>query len=91
MPAGGIRIEHCCALQLTGGLSKGLAWMTMDQEYINRFRFRSVTVRQRMLQGLQAAGVGVYEGFIGTELSPCRFLPSTSLQRQHATRSLDLS
>ena len=52
-------------LQLAGGVSKGLALMTMDQEFVNRFRIRSVTVRQRLLQGVQAAAVGVYEGVLG--------------------------
>ena len=53
------------SVQLLGGVSKGMALMTMDQEYINRFRIRNVTLRQRLLQGVQAAGIGFYEGFIG--------------------------
>ena len=57
-------------MQLTGGVSKGLALLTMDQEYVNRFRVRSVTLRQRLLQGVQAAGVGLYEGFLGNHLLP---------------------
>lgn len=58
-------------MQLLGGVSKGMALLTMDQEYVNRFRTRSVTLRQRFLQGVQAAGVGVYEGFLGkTSLEP---------------------
>ena len=52
-------------LQLTGGLSKGLALLTMDQEYVNRFSVRSVTLQQRLLQGVQALGVGAYEGLLG--------------------------
>ena len=51
-------------------MSKGLALATMDQEYVNRFSFRSVTLRQRLLQGVQAAGVGIYEGVLGAPL-PC--------------------
>lgn len=52
-------------VQLTGGLSKGLALLTMDQEYVNRFSVRSVTLQQRLLQGVQALGVGAYEGLLG--------------------------
>ena len=52
-------------MQLTGGLSKGLAMLTMDQEYVNRFSVRSVTLQQRLLQGVQALGVGAYEGLLG--------------------------
>ena len=51
-------------------MSKGLALATMDQEYVNRFSFRSVTLRQRLLQGVQAAGVGIYEGVLGAPLHP---------------------
>ena len=60
-------------LQLTGGLSKGLALLTMDQEYVNRFSVRSVTLQQRLLQGVQALGVGAYEGLLGKTqlLSSC--------------------
>lgn len=39
--------------------------LTMDQEYINRFRVRPSSYRQRMLLGVQAAGVGIYEGITG--------------------------
>ena len=52
-------------LQLLGGTAKGMATLTMDQEYINRFRVRPSSYRQRMLQGVQIAGVGIYEGIIG--------------------------
>ena len=55
----------CMGAQLLGGTAKGLAVLTMDQEFINRFRVRPVTYRQRMLQGLQGAGVGIYEGITG--------------------------
>ena len=56
--------------QLLGGTAKGLAMLTMDQEYINRFRVRPSSYRQRMLQGVQAAGVGIYEGIIGAPAAP---------------------
>ena len=52
-------------LQLLGGTAKGLAMLTMDQEIINRFRLRPSSYSQRMLHGLQAAGVGIYEGIVG--------------------------
>lgn len=39
--------------------------LTMDQEYVNRFSVRSVTLQQRLLQGVQALGVGAYEGILG--------------------------
>lgn len=58
-------------LQLLGGMAKGLAVMTMDQEFVNRFRVRPVTYRQRMLQGLQGAGVGIYEGITGAVPQAC--------------------
>lgn len=57
-------------MQLLGGTAKGLAVLTMDQEYINRFRVRPVSYRQRMLQGVQAAGVGIYEGITGAAPAP---------------------
>lgn len=62
----GQQADSCCGwLQLTGGVSKGLAMMTMDQEYVNRFRIQPTTLRTRLIQGLQAAGIGVYEGVLG--------------------------
>ena len=62
-------LRHAMSLQLTGGVSKGLALLTMDQEYVNRFSIRSVTLQQRLLQGVQALGVGAYEGFLGMPLT----------------------
>ncbi|KAK9809768.1 hypothetical protein WJX73_004442 [Symbiochloris irregularis] len=56
--------------QLLGGMAKGLAVMTMDQEFINRFRVRPITYRQRLVQGLQGAGVGLYEGVTGVVRGP---------------------
>jgi len=76
--------------QLTGGVSKGLALLTMDQEYVNRFRVRSVTLRQRLLQGLQAAGVGLYEGFLGTVLSPISCLCSHPCKQEAAESAHEL-
>ena len=52
-------------LQVAGSVGKGLAIMSMDQEYVNRFHQQPLTYQQRLLQGLQAAGVGSYEGVIG--------------------------
>lgn len=61
--------EGGCKLQLSGGVSKGLAMLTMDQEYVNRFSIRSVTLQQRLLQGVQGLGIGAYEGFLGKRYS----------------------
>lgn len=52
-------------MQVSGSVGKGLAIMSMDQEYVNRFHQQPLTYQQRLLQGLQAAGVGSYEGVIG--------------------------
>lgn len=56
-------------LQLTGGISKGLAMLTLDQDYISRFRNRPMTYQQRLVYALQALGVGIYEGVIGQPAS----------------------
>ena len=52
-------------LQLTGGISKGLAVLTLDQDYIARFRDRPMSYQQRLLSGLQALMLGLYEGAVG--------------------------
>jgi hypothetical protein len=51
--------------QMAGGMAKGLALLTLDEDYIRRFRSRPMGYKQRFLDGLQAAGVGVYEGVVG--------------------------
>lgn len=58
-------------LQLTGGISKGLAMLTLDQDYISRFRNQPMTYQQRLIYALQALGVGLYEGVIGALPLPC--------------------
>ena len=55
-------------VQLTGGISKGLAMLTLDQDYISRFRNQPMTYQQRLIYALQALGVGIYEGVIGTQV-----------------------
>ena len=52
-------------LQLSGGVSKGLAVLTLDQDYIARFRDRPMSYQQRLLSGLQALMLGLYEGVVG--------------------------
>ena len=42
--------------------------LTLDQDYISRFRNQPMTYQQRLIYALQALGVGVYEGIIGTML-----------------------
>ncbi len=44
--------------------------LTSDVEYSNRFRWAPMTHRQRMLHGVQSAGVGFYEGAIGIVKEP---------------------
>ena len=44
--------------------------LTSDVEYSNRFRSAPMTHRQRMLHGMQSAGVGFYEGTIGIVKEP---------------------
>jgi hypothetical protein len=51
--------------QVTGGMSKGLAVLSMDDEYISRFRSRPMGYQQRVLHGLQSLGIGIYEGVVG--------------------------
>ena len=60
----------CAPVQLAGGAGKAFAVLTTDQEYINRFRSRPMTYRERLLHGVQAAGVGIYEGVIGIVKEP---------------------
>lgn len=75
-------------VQLTGGISKGLAMLTLDQDYISRFRNQPMTYQQRLIYALQALGVGVYEGIIGP-LPFCLLLllPSLCIRgRQHASQ-----
>lgn len=51
--------------QLAGGMGKGLAVLSMDEDYIHRFRSRPMSYRERLLSGLQSFGIGIYEGVIG--------------------------
>lgn len=46
-------------------MAKGLAAATLDGEYLARFRARPLTHRGRLMAGVQAAAVGVYEGVVG--------------------------
>jgi len=46
-------------------MAKGLAAATLDPEYLARFRARPRARRGRLLAGVQAAAVGVYEGAVG--------------------------
>ncbi len=57
-------------LQAAGGAARGCAALTSDVEYSNRFRALPMTHRQRMLHGVQSAGVGFYEGAIGIVKEP---------------------
>lgn len=56
-------------MQMAGGMAKGMALLTLDEDYIRRFRTRPIGYRQRFIDGLQAAGVGVYEGAVGKGLT----------------------
>ena len=51
--------------QLFGTMAKGMAAATLDGEYLARFRARPHTYRGRLMAGVQAAAVGVYEGVVG--------------------------
>ena len=76
-----VDVSPRCGVQLLGGMAKGLALLTVDQEYINRFRARPGGQRQRVLWGIQAAGVGLYEGLIGRAVwGLCRGRESRCLQ-----------
>ena len=66
------RGQICCptltcppAVQLCGTMAKGMAAATLDGEYLARFRSRPLTHRARLMAGVQAAAVGVYEGVVG--------------------------
>jgi hypothetical protein len=56
---------HPAGVQLFGTMAKGLAAATLDPEYLARFRARPRARRGRLLAGVQAAAVGVYEGAVG--------------------------
>lgn len=51
--------------QLFGGLAKGLAMLSMDDEFIVRFRGAPLEAQARVLHGLQTFGVGLLEGVTG--------------------------
>ena len=58
--------------------------LTLDQDYISRFRNQPMTYQQRLIYALQALGVGLYEGVIGMLLScaaakPCGWLLNCQL------------
>uniref|UniRef100_A0A061SMK5 Vacuolar protein sorting-associated protein 13 family protein n=1 Tax=Tetraselmis sp. GSL018 TaxID=582737 RepID=A0A061SMK5_9CHLO len=58
--------------QVTGGMSKGLASLTMDKVYMQRFRRRPVSAQEGIRQGAHDLGVGFYEGFTGIVADPMR-------------------
>lgn len=60
---------RACA-QAAGGAARGCAALTGDAEYSARFRAQPMTHRQRLLHGVQSAGVGLYEGAIGIIKEP---------------------
>ena len=75
MGLGSLKVRGMCAVkgppatscvQLCGTMAKGVAAATLDGEYLARFRARPLTHRGRLMAGVQAAAVGVYEGFVGT-------------------------
>lgn len=78
-----LRALTCGALvaQLTGGISKGMAMLTLDQDYISRFRNQPMNFQQRLIYALQALGVGLYEGAVGQPLLLPAPIPS---QQCHA-------
>ena len=59
------RLTRQLPAQLCGTMAKGLAAATLDGEYLARFRARPLTHRGRLMAGVQAAAVGVYEGVVG--------------------------
>ena len=73
-----LRVLTCGALlaQLTGGISKGMAMLTLDQDYISRFRNQPMNFQQRLIYALQALGVGLYEGAVGQPLLYPSCIPS---------------
>ena len=79
--------EHCwLSLQAAGGAARGCAALTSDVEYSNRFRALPMTHRQRLLHGVQSAGVGFYEGAIGIVKEPLvgwQVTPSETLSPEH--------
>ena len=85
----GFRALTCLAcLQLTGGISKGLAMLTLDQDYISRFRNQPMTLQQRLIYALQALGVGLYEGVIG-QLTLSLMLSAALSQMEHVMHKCD--
>lgn len=68
------------APQLFGTMAKGMAAATLDPEYLARFRARPLTRRGRLMAGVQAAAVGVYEGVVGALQRFLHYLQNYRLQ-----------
>jgi vacuolar protein sorting-associated protein 13A/C len=66
--------------QVTGGMSKGLAVLSMDRQYIQRFNRRPVSAADGIKQGAQDLGIGLYEGFTGIIADPLRGAESAGVK-----------
>ena len=58
--------------QVTGGMSKGIAVLSLDRHYMKRFNRRPVSAQEGIRQGAQDLGVGIYEGVTGIVTDPLR-------------------
>ncbi len=56
--------------QVTGGFSKGLAVLSMDEKYRDRFRNRPLGNRQRVVAGFHNLKLGVKDGLVGVVRDP---------------------
>lgn len=56
--------------QVTGGFSKGLAVLSMDEKYRDRFRTRPLGNRQRVVAGFHNLKLGVKDGLVGVVRDP---------------------
>lgn len=57
-------------------MGKGLAVLTMDDDYVDRFRSRPLGNRQRVVAGFHNLQAGVKDGVIGALLLPSHHFPT---------------
>eukprot|EP00850_Spirogloea_muscicola_P001736 SM000006S19501 [mRNA] locus=s6:1093208:1119415:+ [translate_table: standard] len=56
--------------KLTGGVSKGLALLSFDDDYVQRFSQRPADAQETLIRGAQDLGAGFYEGITGLVTNP---------------------
>eukprot|EP00850_Spirogloea_muscicola_P012926 SM000085S23276 [mRNA] locus=s85:540482:567052:+ [translate_table: standard] len=56
--------------KLTGGVGKGLALLSFDDDYVQRFSQRPADAQETLIRGAQDLGAGFYEGITGLVTNP---------------------